>query len=109
MKAKFDCLDYHLFIDETEFEKLKKFFLDAPLKDWREQEYLGTKIILMTGETKHPDGIDLLINPVNAIDFRNMQNITVVLSETVYNRLRENRIVVTTYLDTENKVRIVLQ
>jgi len=109
MKAKFDGLDYHLYLDkqEDELRKVKDKSLEAGLQSFRGDKDLGIKVVLAFGEVKNPQGIELSMIPENAHGFEHIQCIDVTIGDYAYSLLEYRCEVTATYMKTDNKIRIL--
>ncbi len=114
MKALFDGLDYHLILDSAkrELNRLlmttpKKARITAALRDFHSRKELGPRVSLELGDTNHADGIELTLIPENARNNEEIEKVRVVIDQQAYDILCRTGFAVSTYLHTENKVRLV--
>lgn len=103
MLAKFDGLDYHIFLSERtgEVNASKISPLEAPLMNFQETEDLGRRVIFQTGENKNPEGAELTLDPSGTV--------VITLSPLAYHYFETTKVIYTTYLGSENKLRIQIR
>ena len=66
--------------------------------NFQESEYLGRTVVLQMGQNKNPEGAELSLDDCN--------NVLVTINPYAYETLKSTRKLFTTYLKTENKLRI---
>ncbi len=103
MLAKFDGLDYHIFLSEKtgEVNTVKRSPLEAPLMNFQETKDLGRSVTLQSGENKNPEGAELTLDPSGGV--------VIKLSLLACHYLETTKAIYTTYLGSENKLRILIR
>ena len=100
MLAKFDGLDYHIFLDKSkrELDKLEESSLETALMNFKNTENLGKIVVVKTGQNRNPEGAELILDSFG--------NVTIILNDLAKSYLRSYGQIFTTYLLTENKIHI---
>lgn len=112
MDAVYDGRDFHLYVHESGRRREGSILLTTPLTTCLEGldgTDLGKRVDLMFGEAKNPDGIDLSFfdNEDGMNDIDSCIGIRVVMNRHAYENLLRLGQAVSTYGNTENKVRVV--
>lgn len=115
MFAIYDGRDFHLYLDEKgrrkEISILPTTQLTTHLKYWNGYD-LGKRVDLMLGDAKNPDGIDLsFVGGEDGIldNIDTCLGVRVVINKRAYEHLLKLGEAVSTYGNTEDKVRVVIR
>ncbi len=108
MIAKFDGLDYHIFLEKPkhDIDVLAQASLEAPLMDLEEKEF-NVRVRVEIGDNSNPDGAELAFVPPSARRIEDIRYIKITINDSGYALLRRGSEIYTTYGRTENKLRIV--
>ncbi len=112
MKAVYDGRDFHLYLSESGRRREVTVLPTSQLTTCLEGLYgadLGKRVDLMFGEARNPDGIDLAFfdSEDGMGDVNSCMGIRVVMNRQAYENLLRLGQAVSTYGNTENKVRVV--
>jgi len=112
MDAMYDGRDFHLYLSETERRREVSILPTTQLTTCLERldgTDLGKRVDLIFGEAKNPDGIDLSFfdSEDGMNDIGSCIGIRVVMNRRAYESLLRLGQAVSTYGNTENKVRVV--
>ena len=112
MDAMYDGRDFHLYLSESgrrqEVTILPTTQITTCLT-YLDGTDLGKRVDLLFGEAKNPDGIDLSFfdSEDGMDDIQSCMGIRVIMNEHAYKNLISLGQAVSTYGNTENKVRVV--
>lgn len=92
MKATYDGLEYHIFLDSDneELERLFKDHLCGYLINAGSEFKIGKSVNLRLGNARHKNGIDFHYTPRRSKKLKDAKGIDIIINKTAYDLLHKS-------------------